>query len=192
MTTTRNIPISRRTSEDAERCATTATPRPLNLPWGNGRRCPPSSAVSGGWGGRREEGAASYLLFPDDPIDCDHRRHERKDNDDVSPCDILNFPSFVKFDSPSRLAKCGAGVVVVGGGVENDNDDRPPTRSPPSLVYNFPQPPPSTTRKMKAHYRQRILNLWLASAPSLSSLSSPRAKTAEKWNWYMPTRLSTS
>jgi hypothetical protein len=36
--------------------------------------------------------------------------------------------------------------------------------------------------------------LWLASAPSLpslSSLSSPRPKTDEKWNWYMPTRLAT-
>ncbi|KAL3817212.1 hypothetical protein ACHAXA_001767 [Cyclostephanos tholiformis] len=132
---------------------------PLDSPSGKrrsieGHRRPPSSVVSAGWGGRREEGVASRP-FPDDPHDCNHHRRKSNDNDDVSPRDVINFPSFANFDSPSQEAKCGAGGVSGDG---DDDEHRLSTRSPPSLGIKFPRPIPSTARKTKDHHRRCILN----------------------------------
>ncbi|KAL3796377.1 hypothetical protein ACHAW5_001253 [Stephanodiscus triporus] len=75
--------------------------------------------------------------------------------DDVSPRDVVNFPSFANFGSPCHEAKCGAGI---SGGEEFDHDHHPPARSPPTSAFESPQIPRSTARKAKAHHRRRILD----------------------------------
>jgi wee1-like protein kinase len=82
--------------------------------------------------------------------------------DDVSPRDVVNFPSFANFDSPSHEAKRGAGrgggVGMDNGGEEFNHDHIPPARSPPTSAFELPQIPRSTARKAKAHHRRRILD----------------------------------
>ena len=96
----------------------------------------PSFAVVGR--GRSLGGeAAPSRLFDDEPADHLDRRRTAEDKDDVSPRDVVGFPSFASFDSPSssHVAK----RVARGGS-------------------NFQPPPHSTARKTKTHHRRRILD----------------------------------
>lgn len=115
-----------------------------------GDRSPPSGlfAVGREGGLRTEEKLHTRLLFDDGGT------VEKMWMDDVSPRDVVNFPSFANFDSPPSHE-----LVVRGGEVGGDDTDADRSyRNYDDMENNFidPHPPPLTTRKGKA--RRRILD----------------------------------
>jgi len=121
---------------------------------GGGTRCPPPSPAIG----RGER-------FINDRIDCSDlsRRivmNDRMTTDDVSPRDVINFPSFsTKINSPSQPILDNDGDVIAAAAGDNydgneNTGDKIDNSSPPSSAYKIP--PPSTMKTTKT--RRRILD----------------------------------